>query len=73
MGQPKRNSAALVRNMIAFYSQSLIAACIKTIESRSFKVSRIRELNDPFEWRMVITGTIPEAESVVNAYYRIAH
>jgi len=43
------------------------ASALKTIESRSFKVSRIRELNDPFEWRLGITGVIPEGKSVVNA------
>jgi hypothetical protein len=37
-------------------------AALKTIESRSFRVGRIHELNDPFEWRMGITGIIPEGQ-----------
>jgi hypothetical protein len=41
---------------------------LKTIEERRFKISRIRELNDPFEWRLGgITGVIPEDQSLANA------
>jgi hypothetical protein len=42
------------------------ASALKTIESRAIKVSRLRELNDPFEWKMGITGIVPEGESLAN-------
>jgi len=35
-------------------------AAIKTIESRHFRVSRIMELNDPFEWSFGFDGSRPE-------------
>jgi hypothetical protein len=44
------------------------AAALKTIESRLLRISRLRDLNDPFESRMGITGIIPEGESKVNAW-----
>ncbi len=31
-------------------------AAIKTIEQRSFRVSRLSDLNDPFEWRFGVEG-----------------
>jgi len=65
-GAEKVHSAD-ARESILLYRFLDAASSLKKIESRAFKVSRIRELNDPFEWRMGITGTIPEAESVVNA------
>ncbi len=42
-------------------------AALKTIESRSFRVGRLRELNDPFEWRVGMKGYVPEAESIVHS------
>ncbi len=40
-------------------------AAIKTIETRSFRVSRITELNDPFEWRVGFQGHPPALEEVL--------
>jgi Protein of unknown function (DUF2971) len=37
-------------------------AAIKTIEKRRFRVGRIKEFNDPFEWRLGIEGIVPEGE-----------
>ena len=54
-------------NSILLYRFLDAASALKTIESRSFKISRIRGLNDPFEWRVGITGIVPEGESVANA------
>ena len=45
---------------ILLYRYLDAAAALKTIESRSFKVSRLRDLNDPFEWRMGIKNIVPE-------------
>jgi hypothetical protein len=42
-------------------------AALKTIESRSFRVGRLHELNDPFEWRMGVSGSIPEGEAIAQA------
>jgi hypothetical protein len=39
-------------------------AALKTIESRSFRVGRLKEFNDPFEWRMGITGIIPQGQEM---------
>jgi DUF2971 family protein len=38
-------------------------SALKTIESRSFRVGRLHELNDPFEWRMGVVGIVPEGET----------
>jgi hypothetical protein len=40
-------------------------AAIKTIEARAFRVSRLTELNDPFEWRIGFEGYPPELEEVL--------
>lgn len=42
-------------------------AALKSIEARRFKVGRLKDFNDPFEWRMGITGIIPEGEIVARA------
>ncbi|MGA3162678.1 MAG: DUF2971 domain-containing protein [Verrucomicrobiota bacterium] len=54
-------------NSILLYRYLDAASALKTIESRSFKVGRLRDFNDPFEWRMGITGIIPEGKVVANA------
>jgi hypothetical protein len=54
-------------NSILLYRYLDAAAALKTIESRSFKVGRLQDFNDPFEWRMEITGIILEGEMVANA------
>ncbi len=41
-------------------------AALKTIEARRFKVGRIKDFNDPFEWRPGITGIVPGAEVIAN-------
>jgi hypothetical protein len=40
-------------------------AAIKTIEARAFRVSRLTELNDPFEWRVGFDGHPPALEEVL--------
>lgn len=42
-------------------------AALSSIESRRFRVGRLKDFNDPFEWRIGITGVIPEAEIVARA------
>ena len=42
-------------------------AALKSIEARRFKVGRLKDFNDPFEWRIGITGIIPEGEIVARA------
>src|ERR1035437_1818422 len=37
-------------------------AGLKSIEARRFKVGRLKDFNDPFEWRIGISGIIPEGE-----------
>jgi len=54
-------------NAILLYRYLDATAALKTIESRSFKVGRLRDFNDPFEWRPGITGIIPEGEVVASA------
>jgi hypothetical protein len=41
-------------------------AAIKTIESRCFRVSRLTELNDPYEWRVGFEGHPLELEDVLD-------
>lgn len=53
---------------ILLYRYLDAAAALKTIESRLFKISRLQDLNDPFEWHLGFTGIIPEGESEVNAW-----
>jgi hypothetical protein len=55
-------------NSILLYRYLDSAAGLKTIESRSFKVGRIRDFNDPFEWRLGIKGIIPEGEPFARAW-----
>jgi hypothetical protein len=40
---------------------------LKTIEARNLRVGRLLELNDPFEWRVGVTGIVPEGEIVAQA------
>ena len=44
------------------------AAALKTIESRQFRISRLRDLNDPFEWRFGYKGHHPEDETIFNTW-----
>jgi hypothetical protein len=44
------------------------AAALKTIEERRFRISRLRDLNDPFEWRFGYKGIKPEVEPKFSAW-----
>lgn len=55
-------------NTILLYRYLDAVAALKTIESRLLRISRLRDLNDPFESRMGITGIIPEGEPKVSAW-----
>ncbi len=52
---------------IRLYRYMNADAALKTIESRSFRVGRLNELNDPFEWHMGIVGVVPEGEAFAHA------
>lgn len=41
------------------------AAGIRTIESKRFRVGRVMEFNDPFEWKLGITNYVPAGEPTV--------
>jgi hypothetical protein len=41
-------------------------AALKTIESRLLRISRLRDLNDPFESRIGVTGVIPGKEPLAH-------
>jgi len=43
-------------------------AAIKSIDSQSFKVGRIRDFNDPFEWRPGLIGYPPSGEAVAHTF-----
>jgi hypothetical protein len=48
-------------------------AAIKTIEAHAFRVSRLTELNDPFEWRVGCEGYDPElADQVIDSFVECA-
>lgn len=40
---------------------------IATIEQRAFRVSRLHDVNDPFEWRVALTGLIEGVEHIEQA------
>ena len=42
-------------------------AALNTIERRAFRIGRIHELNDPFEWRIGITGIIREGKALARS------
>jgi len=58
---------AAAPSSILLYRYLDAAAALRTIESRSFKIGRLRDFNDPFEWWMGITGIIPQGEIVARA------
>lgn len=51
-------------NSILLYRFLPADSAIKTIESRAFRVSRLLELNDPFEWRIGLNSVKPNAEEL---------
>ena len=56
---------------ILLYRYLDAAAALKSIEERRFRISRLRDLNDPFEWRFGYKGHNPEnpdAEKILNAW-----
>jgi hypothetical protein len=55
---------AAAPSSILLYRYLDAAAALKTIESRAFKIGRLCDFNDPFEWRMGISNIIPEGEIV---------
>lgn len=42
-------------------------SALRTIEQRSFRVGRLKEFNDPFEWRVGVTNIVSEGEIVAQA------
>ena|ERR1039457_990663 len=59
---------AAAPSSILLYRYLDAPAALKTIESRLLKISRLRELNDRFEWRIGIRGVAPEKEKFVNCW-----
>jgi len=59
--------SADAKQPILLYRYLDATSALKTIESRLLRISRLRDLNDPFESRPGITGIIPEGGSVANA------
>ncbi len=55
-----------VNESILLYRYLRADAALKTIKSRLLRVGRISELNDPFEWRLGVTGIIPQGESIAH-------
>jgi len=56
---------------ILLYRYLDAAAALKTIEERRFRISRLCDLNDPFEWRFGYKGhdcENLEAEKILNAW-----
>jgi hypothetical protein len=54
-------------NLIRLYRYMSADAALRTVESRSFRIGRLHELNDPFEWHMGIKGIIPQGERFTEA------
>ena len=52
---------------IRLYRYMGAKAALDTIERRAFRIGRIRELNDPFEWRLGITGIITEGQPLTRS------
>jgi len=53
-----------LKNSVLLYRYLDTTAALKTIESRAFKVGRLLDFNDPFEWRMGIRNIIPKGEAI---------
>jgi len=54
---------AAAPSSILLYRYLDAAAALKTIEFRSFRISKIKDLNDSFEWRLGFNGHAPEFEN----------
>jgi hypothetical protein len=59
---------AEIPKSILLYRYLDAAAGLKTIESREFRISRLRDLNDPFEWRFGYKLNNPEHEATINTW-----
>jgi hypothetical protein len=55
-------------NSIRLYRYLDAAAALKTIEDRRFRISRLRDLNDPFEWRFGYKLQNLELEATIDAW-----
>jgi hypothetical protein len=53
---------------ILLYRSMDAGAALKSITSQSFKVGRIRDFNDTFEWRPGLTGYPPSGEAVARTF-----
>ncbi len=54
-------------NSILLYRYLDANAALKSIEARRFKVGRVKNFNDPFEWRMGFTGIALGKETQADA------
>jgi len=59
---------AAAPSLVLLYRYLDAAAALKTIEFRSFRISKIKELNDPFERRLGFNGYAPEREAELTAW-----
>jgi hypothetical protein len=55
-------------SLILLYRYLDATAALKTIEFRSFRISRIKDLNDPFEWRLGFNGHDLQHEAELAAW-----
>ena len=56
------------QKIILLYRYLDAQSASKSIESRSLRISRLHELNDPFEWRLAISGIPPEGEPLIEKW-----
>lgn len=62
---------AAALSSILLYRYLDAAVALKSIEERRFRISRLRDLNDPFEWRFGYKGHDPEnreAKKILDAW-----
>jgi hypothetical protein len=58
------------QKIILLYRYLDAESALKSIESRSLRISRLLELNDPFEWRFGIAGIPPEGEPLIEKWMK---
>jgi hypothetical protein len=56
------------QKIILLYRYLDAQSALKSIESRSLRISRLHELNDPFEWRLAISGIPAEGEPSIEKW-----
>jgi len=49
---------------IRLYRFLSATSALKTIERKTFRVGRVSEFNDPFEWKLGITNIVPQGEAI---------